>query len=168
MEDIYLTSSGKRKYMNDFINNVLSFNKIEFWKLDEGLPAILAGINTNDHVQTLYSKRPSYKNPDSYPLSYLELCYTVEIELCLFREFIPSLFLSVDPEPEARLYYLFDWPRPNLNYSCDSTPLGLGCIDDENYFNINTLKINLESYSEDIHSVFWKIVEKSLTKIEPY
>jgi hypothetical protein len=87
MEDIYLTSSGKRKYMDDFMNNVLSFNKIEFWKLDEGLPAILTGINSNDHVQTLYSKRPSYKNPDSYPLSYLELCYTAEIELYMLSAY---------------------------------------------------------------------------------
>jgi hypothetical protein len=66
------------------------------------------------------------------------------------------------------MYFLFDWPRPNLNYSGDSTPFGLGCIDDQNYFNINTLKINLESYSEDIYSGFWKILEKSLIKIKPY
>lgn len=168
MEDIYLKSYRKRKYMDDFINNVLSFNKIEFWKLDEGLPSILTGINSNDNVQTLYSKRPSYKNQDSYPLSYLELCYTAEVELNLFREVMPSLFLSVDPDPEARVYYLFDLPRPNLNYTGGSNPLGLGCIDDQNYFNINTLKINLESYSEDIHSGFWKILEKSLIKIKPY
>jgi hypothetical protein len=166
MDDIYLTGSIKRKYMDDFINNVLPFSKIDFWKLDEGLPHILTGINSNKYIQTIYSKRASFNNPEKHSLSYLEFCYAVKIELCLFREVIPSLFLEINLDPEARLYYLFDLPRSNPNYSKGSKPIGLGCIDDEKYFFINTIKINLESKFNETHSDFWGRLEKTLSQVK--
>ena len=167
MDDIYLTGSGKRKYMDDFINNVLPFNKMDFWKLDEGLPDILTGINSSKYIQTIYSKRASFKNPEKQTLSYLEFCYTDNIELRVFREVIPSLFLEINLDPEAKLYYLFDWPRSNPNYSRGSKPIGLGCIDDEKYFFINTIKINLESKFNETHSGFWGRLEKTLSQAKP-
>ena len=167
MDDIYLTGSRKRKYMDDFINNVLPFNKIDFWKLDEGLSDILVRINSSEYIQTIYSKRPSFKNSEHQTLSYLELCYTINIELCLFREVIPSLFLEINLDPEAKLYYLFDWPRSNPNYSGKSKPIGLGCLDDDKYFFINTIKINLESDFKETHSGFWGRLEKTLSQVKP-
>jgi hypothetical protein len=167
MDDIYLTRSGKRKYMDDFINNVLPFNKIDFWKLDEGLADILVRINSSEYIQTIYSKRASFKNSENQILSYLEICYTDNIELHLFREVIPSLFLEINLDTEAKLYYLFDWPRSNQNYSGESKSVGLGCLDDEKYFFINTIKINLESDFKETHSNFWQRLEKTLSQVKP-
>ena len=153
--------------MEDFVNNVLPYNKIDFWKLNEGLSDILININSNPLIQALYSKRPSFKNPDNSRLSYLEFCYATEIELALFREVIPSLFLEVVLDLEERLYYLFDWPRNNPNYSMDSPPFGLACVDDEKYFFINTIKINLESNYQESHSSFWNNLERLLSGLKP-
>jgi hypothetical protein len=153
--------------MDDFINNVIPFDKIVFWKLDEGLPEILSRINSNEYIHALYSKRPAFKTPADLSLSYLEICYSEEVELRLFREVIPSLFPETASDPEAKLYYMFDGPRINPNYSRNTAPLWLGCIDDENYFFINTIKINLESKIKETHNRFWKILDLSLTRIKP-
>ena len=167
MNNIYLTKLRKRKYMDDFLNKVLPYNEKADYKLDEGLPDILTKINSNNYIQTLCSKRSSFKNPDCHHISYVEVCYTAEIELCLFREIIPLLFLKLDLDPDARLSYLFKWPRPNPYYLSASTPVGLGYMDDKNHFLINTIKINLESNFKDTHTNFWNILENSLTNIKP-
>ena len=167
MTDIYLTEEVKLRYMNDFINNVLSFNRNETWKLDEGLSDILSEINKNQYIQTLYSKKCLSAVHGNESLSYLKFCYSQQIELKLFREVIPSIFYDLDVYEGTKFYYDFNDPHENPNYSKGSTPVGLGCLDDENYFHINTLSFNLESYSSEAHEIFWNVIRKRLTLIKP-
>lgn len=164
MKSIYLTKTRKKRYMDDFVNKVLPFNALKFWALDEGLPEILSNINSNNNIQTLYSKRPSFDKTGRQNLSYLEFCYRKEIELSLFRDIIPSLFLDIDLNPEDRLYYLYHFPGTH-SYCSSETSIGLGCIDDKKYFFINSIKINLESEIQSAHNHFWLNLEKKLSRI---
>jgi hypothetical protein len=81
MKSIYLNSRLKKKYMDDFMNRVLPFDGTEAWKLDRGLADILVSINKNSNIQTIYSKKDSFISPGFLHESYLEFCYTPEIEL---------------------------------------------------------------------------------------
>lgn len=134
MRDIYLTKKRKKRYMEDFTNNVLKFDKIKIWKLDEGLPEILSSINSNDYIQTLYSKKDSFNKPDNQHLNYLEICYSSRVELSLFRNIIPIFFVDINKYFESKFYYIFNLPRLNQNHLKHAEPSGLGCLDDKKYF----------------------------------
>jgi hypothetical protein len=168
MEEIYLTKDLKNKYMHDFMENVLHFNKESMWKLDEGLDEILVSINSNPNIQSLYSRKDSFSQVDFLHESYIELCYSRYVELMLFREVIPSFNYDFIKDSQCLFYYQFNYPRHNPNYSPGSQPAGLGCIDDENYFQINTLRLTLESPIKSIHEKFWIRVRNSLSVLIPY
>ena len=167
MTNIYLTKIRKQKYLQDFANNVLPFNRIDIWKLDKGLESILIKINENDHIQSLYSKKDAFNKPEIRHESYIEFCYSSDVELILFRDIIPKMIFDFNKDFESKLYYDFYWPRQNSNFSKDIEPLGLGCVDDETYFFINTIRITLESDHKQIHQCFWKRIEETLSSIKP-
>jgi hypothetical protein len=165
--DVYLTKEIKARYMIDFMN-VLSFDRIELWKLDAGLSGILSEINRNEFIQTLYSKKCPLKNPEDGCLSYLEFCYSEKVELRLFRKLIPSMFYDLDKLEWTKFYYDFNEPRDNPNYYPERKEnAGLGCLDDENYFRINTIRFSLESYLIEAHQIFWDIIKKKLSTVKP-
>jgi hypothetical protein len=163
--DAYLTKEIKARYMVDFMN-VLSFDRIELWKLDAGLPDVLSEINRNEYIQTLYSKKCSLKNPENGCLSYLEFCYSEKVELRLFRILIPSLFYDLGALEGTKFYYDFNEPKDNPNHKRKEN-VGLGYLDDENYFRINTIRFSLESYLIAAHQIFWDIVKKKLSSVKP-
>jgi hypothetical protein len=167
VKDIYLNRELKEKYSRDFISNVITFDSLEAWKLDEGLHDILREINENEHISTIYSKRCYVAIPDCQPLSYLEFCYSQNIELKLFRELIPSMFYQMDPLDGTRFYYDFNFPRNNPNFSEAREKTGLGCLDDEDYFRINTIRLSLESSLPEAHFHFWEAIKKDLAVIMP-
>lgn len=167
MEDIYLSGMLKNKYMHDFTNNVLHLEKPEAWKLDKGLAEILISINKNPHVQTLYSRKDAFARVDFIHESYLEICYSKLIELKLFRDIIPSFNYDFIKDSRSVFYYQFYYPRINPNYSVISIPTGLGCIDDENYFMINTIRLTLESPIKFIHEKFWIRIRETLSELNP-
>lgn len=78
MNDIYLNTELKKKYMADF-HKLLNHEK-DFWKIDEELIPILTPINSNPSVQTLYSKYGNYLDQKSY----LEFAFTKDFERKLF------------------------------------------------------------------------------------
>ncbi|MGE0076316.1 MAG: hypothetical protein AB7S48_00500 [Bacteroidales bacterium] len=164
LTNIYLDSQKKETYMDDFIN--LLDCKMEFWMLDDNLTDVLTNINKNQYIQTLYSKRNNLNSSDSEE-SYLKFCYHQALELPLFGFVLRDLVLNFNRKPETILYYDFSHPRENLNYSENTTKLGLGCTDNQNYFYINHISIFLESTDLNVHNDFWKELEHKLTTIKP-
>lgn len=165
MGEIYLTKRLKQRYMNDFINNVLQFEK-PAWRLDQGLDEILISVNNNPLIQSVYSRKDSFTEVEYLHESYVELCYSRIIELKIFREIIPSFNYDFIKEPNSVFYYQFSYPRQNPNYKADSEPVGLGCIDDEDYFKINTIRLTLESPIKTIHEKFWLRINEVFSKID--
>jgi hypothetical protein len=167
MEEIYLSNNLKKKYMHDFLENVLHYNKDNIWKLDAGLDEILISVNRNPNIQSLYSRKDSFSQADFLHESYIELCYSRYLELLLFREVIPSFNYDFIKDSQSLFYYQFNYPRQNPNYSPGSETAGMGCIDDENYFQINTIRLILESPIKSIHEKFWIRVRNSLSVLTP-
>jgi hypothetical protein len=165
MKSIYLNAGLKQKYMDDFINRVLPFDGPEAWKLDSGLSEILASINKNSNIQTIYSKKDSFASPGFLHESYLEFCYSAEIELKLFREVIPAFNYDFNKEFNSLFYYQFSYPRDNPNLK-EQSFAGLGCVDDEDYFRVNTIRLSLESPIRLNHENFWKRMGDSLSMIQ--
>lgn len=165
MKSIYLDNRLKEKYMDDFINRVLPFNESEAWKLDEGVAEILISVNRNPNVQTLYSKKDSFASPGFLHESYLEFCYTPEIELKLFREVIPAFNYDFNKEFNSLFYYQFSYPRENPNVQ-EHGRCGLACVDDKDYFRINTIRLSLESPIKLNHENFWKRAGESLSHLQ--
>lgn len=153
MEDIYLTAESKKKYMDDFINSVLVFEKEETWKLDKGLSEILTRINRNPLVQTLYSRKDPFATVEYLHESYLEFCYSKDVELEIFRKVIPSLSLDFIREAKSIFFYTFSFPKENPNIFGGIS--GMGCLDDPEYFRINTIRLTLESPIRSMHDRLW-------------
>ncbi|MGE5406925.1 MAG: hypothetical protein ACM3NR_04350 [Methanosarcina sp.] len=167
MGDIYLTKNLKKRYMYDFENHVLEYKKANVWKLDAGLEHLLASINKNPHIQTLYSRKDAFEKAEYLHESYLEFCYSASVEPGLFREIIPSFNFNFIREFRSVFYYQFDYPRDNLNYIAGVEPTGMGCVDDDTYFKVNTIRFTLESPIRRIHEQFWHAVEEKLSVIKP-
>lgn len=151
--------------MKDF-NNVVNCGR-EFWKIDDDfLKEKLISINSNLNVQTLYSKYGNQGPDDSH--SYLEFAFTRKIETKIFRSVLPDIlyrFNSIDLE-ESNCYYEYSKPRKNLNYRYGSEKFGMNCTDDKDYFRINTIRIQLETYDLKIKTQFWTDIELVLSKLE--
>jgi hypothetical protein len=165
MKSIYLDDRLKKKYMDDFISRVIPFDGSEAWKLDYGLADILLSVNKNSNIQSLYSKNDSFANPGFLHESYLEFCYTPEVELKLFREVIPAFNYDFNKEFNSLFYYQFSYRRENPNLK-EKGLSGLGCVDDENYFMVNTIRLSLESPIKLNHENFWKRAGDSLSKLQ--
>lgn len=169
MGDIYLTSELKAKYMEDFETNVLNCCD-EFWDLDDGLTETLSQINSNQNIQTLYSKKlvaPESGAWSSQTDSYLKFAFSEEVELEILREVIPNCFEKFTSSiEESYCIYQYCFPTVNSNYSIDdSKSIKLGCVDDEDYFKINHIRIELNSHNQSIHEEFWEYLKSNLSRL---
>lgn len=162
--DRYLNIRRKRIYMNDF--RILLKCEIDFWRLDQGLKDILTNINSNEYIQTIYSKRHNLNNFTDQ-VSYLKFCYYKEVELYLFRFILPDFVYTYNCKPNTFLYYAFSLPSKNDNFIGHSNKLGLGCTDNKDYLNINHLVIYMDSPDLDTHNTFWNDLEAKLTYLKP-
>lgn len=164
MREIFLTKDLKSKYMEDF-NNIIHIAK-KFWEIDNDfLKEKLILINSNENVQTLYSKY-GIQGPDDSK-TYLEFAFSNKIELNIFRYLLPELlqkFNSIDND-QSNCFYSYSLPRNNNNYRVDSEKFGMRCCDDKDYFRINTVKINLETYDDSIKRQFWTDVALLLSEL---
>jgi|CXWL01.1.fsa_nt_gi hypothetical protein len=149
----YLTKELKKYYMSDF-ENLLSFKGSDFWDIDDGLENILRQINSNNDVQTLYSKR--YKpNPDYLTTqtdSYLEIAFTKEFESELISR-LTNLKASFTCK-NASLSISEGNTGENVNATTESKLL-LGCKTNPDYFRIKHVKIELDSARLECHDIFW-------------
>lgn len=161
VENIYLNKAKKKEYEKDF-DLLLNYNQ-DFWQLDSGVKEFLIKINSNQNIQTLYSKKHNL-NDFNCKLSYLTFCYSKKIELRLFRIVLPELILKYNNQKKGEgtsLYYIFSFPKTNDNCTNNSNQIGIGCADDNDYFNINHLTIYLTSYYLEVHNEYWNdLVDK--------
>ncbi len=163
--DIYLTDELKTKYQEDFVFNVLE-NKIEFWRLDEGLGGILKEINKNKNIQTLYSKKWQPSSMSATHDSYLKVCFKEEIELKIFRKLIPFLLARHnDKYNNSSFNYTYNLPSDNANHSEKPSRINLACIYDKDYFRINNIRFDFEGMTEVGHEKFWDDIKTQLSKI---
>lgn len=161
MNDIYLNTELKEKYMIDF--HKLLNHENDYWKIDKELVHILTRINSNPYVQTLYSKCGNDQDPNSY----LEIAFTVDFERKLFRQIIPQLLFEFNKNTdlEGSLYYNYLPPSENSNYKAELEKHGIGCMDDPDYFRINLIKIKYICFDVKSHVEFWKLLSELLSPI---
>lgn len=164
MEDIFLNPKLKDYYMEDF-NNLLMMEE-GFWALDNGfLKQKLIEINSNPNIQTLYSKY-GIQGPDDSE-SYIELAFTQNIELKIFRSILPNLIAKYSSITTnlSNCYYRYSTPRDNGNFSIRDKR-GIGCLDNKDYFRINTIKIHLEAYNIKTKNEFWQDLALALSELK--
>lgn len=164
MEDIYLTRNLKEYYMVDFDSNVLTSSD-EFWALDNGLKDLLIQINKNIHVQTLYSKKRQFGGMLDMLGSYIQIAYTGDVELKIFREIIPYFLVCYNTKDQSKFNYMF--LPPVVSSDDNLNELDLGCLTDINYFNINSIRFELESDDKEIHDKFWVDLGTKLADLKP-
>jgi hypothetical protein len=87
--------------------------------------------------------------------------------LKIFREITPIFTYDFNNGYVSKFYYNFSFPRDNANFSKDSKVFGLNCIDDKNYFFINTIRFTLESGNKEMHEKFWIKIEENFSKLLP-
>lgn len=165
----YLTKERKKWYLEDFKNLLKIDNPI--WKIDSNeLKEILIKINSNEYIQTLYSKEADSKKEIGDIESYLEFAYNSNIELKLFREII-SYFIgkynSNDAQFESTCNFEFKPPQENPNLKLSQYQIGLKCTDDINYFKINRIRLTINSYNPNICKEFWIDLISKLMDIKP-
>lgn len=146
---MYLNLKTKTYYQEDF--RKLLDEKDSFWKIDSAfLKSILISINRNQKLQTLYSKH------DPKEESYLFIAYSKDIELDLFRYRIPQILAC-----NKFIDYEYVAPRINLNREINNG-ISIGCVRDEDYFNIHHIRLGLTSSNPEEHAVFWSLLERQL------
>ncbi|MEY3498420.1 MAG: hypothetical protein RL308_89 [Bacteroidota bacterium] len=165
MKVIHLFPELKDYYMKDFTENVLTYDS-EFWELDEGLKEILIKINVNENVQTLYSKRYSSGKHMNEHESYLMFTYSSNVEQKLFKELIPEITTKYScgiGYDNTTCFYTFTYPEKESNNNASN--INLACIKDGNYFNVNHIKMYLQSYSLEKHDEFWDDITRMLVSL---
>lgn len=164
MKDIFLDSALKEKYMTDF-NKVMSYDK-EFWKIDnEFLKVCLTTINSNPHIQTLYSAYGDQNPNDSS--SYLTFTFSKGVENQLVRKIIPDLIYIYNRKnnDDCFCWYQYFEPKTNVNVRERDKEFGLACLDDINYFMVNHIKLHIETYDRNTKEEFWNEITQTLANI---
>lgn len=166
---IFLTEESKKEYMKDFNQNVLTCDD-EFWDLDEGLKELLIEINKNPNIQTLYSKRYNRAKTTFDYKSYIRFTYTEEVEEKLLKHIIPTwlmMYSNFRSSSNDTCIYRFDEPHENTN-ARDGAPskFNLACLNNNQYFNVNTIDIQMNSYDFKCHDRFWNDVTEALKSLE--
>lgn len=157
--NFYLTEQHKSKYMLDFEK----VRSSKFWPLDDGIESFLVNINSNSNIQTLYSKKCQCNNWADNK-SYLEFCYSEKCEQIIFRKVIPEL-LFIFSKDDDKFLYSYSLPSRNANYKEGKQEVGIGCIDDKEYFLINHFKFEFFSEEKEKHDNFWIHISNTLSKI---
>jgi hypothetical protein len=165
MDDIYLNSDLKTKYMDDFENKVLKVT-LEFWRICDNIREHLIRINKNPKIQTLYSKYPAGKHEMDHKESYLKFAYSQNIELVIFREFLPMLVGKYNQKNSSIFNYMFHEPYTNPNCDGEKSEIDIACINDKAYYMINHIRITLHSGNKRVHDEFWEFIANELSEIK--
>lgn len=164
----FLTTDTKKKYMDDFNNNVLTC-KDSYWGIDSGLKDILININQNKNVQTLYSKKyKGYPSVGTHPIkgtsencSYLYVAFSEEITQLKIERikqvmdscFGDGFFMAVSQKQEIDI---------NEFGSCEGGNK-MSFFLDKSYFNIANICFTFESNNKYAHNYFWSELNRQLS-----
>ena len=161
MRDNYLTIKLKEYYQNEFEN--LLFSNDPYWGIDEGLEKPLKTINSNQNIQTIYSKKFKQRSESLqlFPESYLQIAYSFSVENNL-QEKLQEI---KDAFNESKINIFNIEPHENSNYEMGSNKQ-FGCIKNPNYFYVKYFHIGIISQLIEDHELFWNLLEKKLPYIE--
>ena len=148
-----LTPELKAYYMADFEQNVLPCRD-EFWKLDDGLADLLIRINKSNNIQTLYSRRRIYAN-DKNCVSSLWILVSKDVKNSTIKKFVK--------ECNEKLVNFQCIPVEDIVQNL-KPEISMNCMTDSNYFNNGAVMISVKSPIQHNHELFWKLLEKHLTK----
>jgi hypothetical protein len=155
----YLTEELKVKYQRD-IENIKNIED-EYWALDKDIREYIDAINSNQFIQTIYSKiYPKNNNIGKDPASYLEIAFKKEFnkKLNIILSEIKSNLISDDVEINISL----EIPQDNPNYNPKSK-VKIGCIIDSDYFRVFHYRIQLISNNTEIHETLFKLLANKLS-----
>jgi hypothetical protein len=65
---------------------------------------------------------------------------------------------------ENKFTYLYNLPKIDEDNTAPSV-LKLGCITNKNYFNINHIRLIIESDEKQIHDSFWEAIGTKLSNL---
>ncbi|TAI48991.1 hypothetical protein [Flagellimonas allohymeniacidonis] len=155
---------GLKKYYDRAYQEVKTSGNV-FWSLDEGLAPFLEEINSNEHIQTIYSKRGPYMG--GFKLySYVAIAYSQKVELSLFRNVIPIFISKYNELRDGECIYEYRKPYKREDKEKDVEVLDLMCIKDPNYFNVHHIRLELKGIGHNTHNEFWVDLAKYLSEIK--
>jgi hypothetical protein len=158
----YLSKKSKLKYQIAF-EELLSYNDSDFWDLDEGLQEILIGINKNENIQTLYSKKCSNFNQfGADHISYLQLAYSKNVEFLLYNAL--ENIQTIMKTRGLKSTILKEGPADNPNGGPNSE-ITLACSKDPDYFRINSFTIEIEGGNFSDHVEFFQLLNQKLQSV---
>lgn len=161
MEDTFLNSDLKKYYMDDFTKNVLTCTD-EFWEISQGLRDILTKINENSKIQSLYSHQQTFNDWVMKP-SYIDITFTQEIELTIFRDVIPCFQARYNIDNETRFNYYYSYPKIDKDVKEKNGSNDLACLTDQNYWKINSVRFELTTNSKETDDKFWQDIQTKLS-----
>ena len=154
---MHLSKKLKQYYLEDF--QLVLKEPLEFWDLDSiSLRDALLKINKNSEVQTLYSKH------DTKTESYLFLAFSKKVEPSLFRYALPFILDQFNARG-VFCFYEYLSPRENMNLTVPNNA-NQGAVNNPDYFQVDHIKIGLESNSEQEHERFWALLSQSLSTLK--
>jgi len=157
---MYLTSELKAYYQADF-QAVLNFEGTDYWKLDTGLASSLTSINSQQGIQTLYSRFHS-KIGIEESISYLRLAYHQDWKSAV-QQICIQLIQELDGR-EAEVIVEESVPMPNKVFEGEEAPIG--CLNNPDYFAVAHYYIAIRSDRLEYHKRFWTLLEERLTTIK--
>lgn len=164
MKDIFLNQELKKYYMDDFIKNVLTCTH-EFWEISEGLRDILIALNENSKIQSLYSHKPKFDGWDMKS-SYIDIAFTQDIELTIFRDIIPYFQTCYNKDSDNRFNYFYSYPKIKDNVKEKKDTNNLASLIDKDYWKINRIRFEMNTNSKDIDDNFWRDVQTKLSELK--
>ncbi len=147
MEYTYLTAEKKIDYMNDFNEHVLK-STAEYWRLDSGLAEILININSNQLVQTLYSKNYNKVQKVSYLMIAIDKDYQKKLDFIvkIMDNTLNGFIYGVEEPTEFE----------------NNEVVEMGCNTNINHFNISVFCLWCNSTKIKDHKEFWSFLHKNL------
>ncbi|MGB0838369.1 MAG: hypothetical protein ACPGRE_09735 [Flavobacteriaceae bacterium] len=153
---MHLNKDLKQYYLEDF--QLVLKEPMEFWDLDSLiLREALVKINLNPEVQTLYSKHNAKEE------SYLFLTFSKKVERSLFRYALPFILDQFNARG-VFCFYEYLSPRENMNLKVPNNA-NQGAVNNPEYFQVDHIKIGLETNSEIEHERFWALLIEVLYRL---
>jgi hypothetical protein len=144
----YLTPKLKEYYQKDFFDNVLTCTDEE-WMLHPKLIDLCQQINKNEHIQTIFSRKADIFEKRSYLYFSAD-----EIGAKILEKLANKFNDKFD-------YFDFFVNKPK-KHKTKNLSLKMGCISNEDYFNIDVYCFEYYEPNKREHKKFWKFIKKHL------
>jgi hypothetical protein len=157
MSNIFLSPDLKKYYMDDFTKNVLTCTD-EFWGISNDIKDILIKVNENQKVQSIYSHKQTFNDWGMKP-SYIDIAFTQDIELTIFRDIIPYFQACYNTDDHNKFNYYYSYPKSDEDVKEKNGTNDLASRTDKDYWKINNIRFELTTNSKDVDDKFWQDIQ---------